>query len=344
MNNSGVPRISRRAFTLVELLVVIGIIAVMISILLPTLSRARQSANSTACLSNLRQLATAAQMHATEHKGYMQTTSDDKPAKRADPQRQRWTYIPASPEPFVADWATALLPYLGANKNQEVNANSEQSKVFNCPSDKWQEGFPAGYYPGNNFKPFTGPQGFTDYARISYGINIDITSIKDPAMSPSRTVHNDNGWIGSVNGPNQQNYAGAGQGIGEALGARLDRVQSASEVALFIDCGVRPYVAVSVLDRRDVLYFTSNYNQLAPTDAHLMGTFEGAMKAPWIGGKFPLDRHDAKAREVNRTDLFKYDPNDRRFGRINVAFVDGHASSVARADFANVRITPYKKK
>src|SRR4051812_36211783 len=51
-------------FTLVELLVVIGIIAVLISVLLPTLSRARESARRTQCLSNLRQIAVLLNMYA----------------------------------------------------------------------------------------------------------------------------------------------------------------------------------------------------------------------------------------------------------------------------------------
>jgi prepilin-type N-terminal cleavage/methylation domain-containing protein/prepilin-type processing-associated H-X9-DG protein len=58
------PAVSERAFTLVELLVVIGIIAVLIAILLPALTRARESANRTACLANLRSLGQAMTLYA----------------------------------------------------------------------------------------------------------------------------------------------------------------------------------------------------------------------------------------------------------------------------------------
>jgi prepilin-type N-terminal cleavage/methylation domain-containing protein len=79
IKNSGPLMKIRRAFTLVELLVVIGIIAILISVLLPALRSARENALSVQCLSNLRACGQALYTYANQNRGYFPTMSLQSP-------------------------------------------------------------------------------------------------------------------------------------------------------------------------------------------------------------------------------------------------------------------------
>jgi prepilin-type N-terminal cleavage/methylation domain-containing protein/prepilin-type processing-associated H-X9-DG protein len=111
----------RKAFTLVELLVVIGIIALLIAILLPALNRARESAAQIKCLSNLRQLGYATIMYNNEFKGHFPTPG----IYAATPYPEDWIVW----EPGFGLEQSNLARYLGGD------AMHMPPDVFRCPSD-----------------------------------------------------------------------------------------------------------------------------------------------------------------------------------------------------------------
>ena len=83
-------RRSLAAFTLVELLVVIGIIAILISVLIPVLSSARKAAQTVKCLANLRTLGQAMHMYASANKQYLPYPTTTLVISESTPQGYVW--------------------------------------------------------------------------------------------------------------------------------------------------------------------------------------------------------------------------------------------------------------
>lgn len=117
-----------RAFTLVELLVVTGIIALLLAMLMPVMLQARQQSQTTECLSNLRQIGLAIQMYAGDNNGAMVPYC---------------LFSSSSSSPMHDSWATILIDgkYASAPDQTKSSAHSSAgTSIFRCPSgvdQKW---------------------------------------------------------------------------------------------------------------------------------------------------------------------------------------------------------------
>jgi prepilin-type N-terminal cleavage/methylation domain-containing protein len=125
-----------RGFTLIELLVVMGVIAILISLLLPAISTAKEKGKMAYCANNLSQIGKALVMYGDENKGWL-------PA--------------VSVAPAVSYWDVQILPYLG-----------DATNVFVCPSDPYLTGATgcrtysanASHTVGTGYSGYTVPFGF----------------------------------------------------------------------------------------------------------------------------------------------------------------------------------------
>jgi prepilin-type processing-associated H-X9-DG protein/prepilin-type N-terminal cleavage/methylation domain-containing protein len=147
-------------FTLVELLVVIGIIAVLVSVLLPSLASARRAAQMTQCLAIQRQIATGALLHASNHRNYFPLAGHFKgikvsggrvtPESVNDGSRRKYTYTyvaePWAQATVLAPWHAAIAIELGKRHATDGGTDDEIAdretgldsylKYFLCPSHR----------------------------------------------------------------------------------------------------------------------------------------------------------------------------------------------------------------
>ena len=164
------PRTRKNGFTLVELLVVIGIIALLISILLPALNNARRQANTVKCAAALKQIGNAFQIYAIDNKGWWPSGRD----RVGLDDKKDWR-----------SWTDLIQKYLQKvppENAYDVSRNRRNSIVWGCPEWTKSQDFDskAEYFRGENI--YTGyamniyPSFYEDGGKTAY---IAITDSND---------------------------------------------------------------------------------------------------------------------------------------------------------------------
>jgi prepilin-type N-terminal cleavage/methylation domain-containing protein/prepilin-type processing-associated H-X9-DG protein len=170
----------KRGFTLIELLVVIAIIAILAAMLLPTLSRARNRALTTACLNNLKQLGICWHLYATDNKDVLVPNNSV-------------NAVPPIPSVLKgASWALADPTALNVLEGLLFDYNRHQG-IYRCPADRSTLAEdPSGALPrdsGGNFDPVPGGNGGAGSPRArSYNMSLSVNGYPDFSSFISENV------------------------------------------------------------------------------------------------------------------------------------------------------------
>jgi len=190
----------KRAFTLVELLVVIGIMALLISILLPALNKARIAAAAAACGNNLKQIGIAMRMYTDDNRGFLPRPASNQYGHKSDD----WIHWQTAKNAIPCNINNSpLAKYLGV-KPSAIDAieNEKLKAIFRCPMDTLAPDRPSyGGRPIPYRYSFTMNSGFDPNPESSVnGPRVKLTGVKLPSQKmlvgeENDLTLNDGRWV-----------------------------------------------------------------------------------------------------------------------------------------------------
>lgn len=320
-------RQSVRGFTLVELLVVIGIIALLISILLPALNKAREQANAAKCAANMRSAVQALHLYTTEYRGWLPgpTTSGAVWKSSGASIGANDTSLDTVPLQNM-DWVS---PTFGLSFKWPEKDYDRLRAILNvelkCPSNAIQF---AAVYPGGSM-PYT--SGDLTYSSYSAVIQFHAFPSKDTSFMTSPPIPS-NGLppiVGDMYG-----HTSGGLKPPSGYAPQMSKLGSAASKVYLVE-GAR-YVPLmnegtfNAAGGGDLSFNTLRY-QRQGGNFMIGGPFQ-----PWADTPYQLYEGNSLAYTSKKISPVAKNLAWRHGGKMNLAFFDGHVELRGVADSIQV--------